>query len=346
MSKIKISIIMPVYNGEKYLRKTLDSVLAQRFEDFELIAVNDGSEDKTLLILYEYQSKISKMRIINQENKGVSIARNRAIKEAIGEYICFLDADDILHPDFLSTLYKVDNEFNSDIVFCNYKVFYRDDCKFDNYINLDIMSIKNTYPEKYFDYMMEIGLGTALWNKLYNKDLIVKNNIYFNPKSTYGEDMFFNWKVCMVANNIIYIKQSLYGYRLSDIAATTKYHPNLFEKYCNEFEELRIFGKNHGQNMKLLNESIYINLAQRIPSFLRMNIRRRASIYSKYRYICELADDKRIKIALDKWYKSEFANSKKSLQYYFIKRKYMLILVKSIYSEIRFKFVRKIKNIR
>lgn len=104
---VAVSIIMPVYNVEKYLKKTLESVEAQSFQNYELIAINDGSTDKSFEILKMYQDRMPQLYIMDQKNSGVSTARNRGIKRATGEYVCFLDADDQLSPDYLEHMYKI-----------------------------------------------------------------------------------------------------------------------------------------------------------------------------------------------------------------------------------------------
>ena len=107
-SNILVSIIMPVYNVEKYLEKTLESVKAQSFQNYELIAINDGSTDKSFEILKMYQDRMPQLYIMDQKNSGVSTARNRGIKRATGEYVCFLDADDQLSPDYLEHKSELD----------------------------------------------------------------------------------------------------------------------------------------------------------------------------------------------------------------------------------------------
>ena len=112
----KISIIMPVYNSEEYMAETLNSILAQTFQEFELIAVDDGSQDNSVRILQEFQKKISHMTILTQENSGPSAARNNGLKIAKGEYIYFFDSDDILVDDALEKLYQTAAEEEADLV--------------------------------------------------------------------------------------------------------------------------------------------------------------------------------------------------------------------------------------
>ena len=116
-----ISIILPVYNAGNYLRDTLDSVLEQTYSDFELIAVNDGSTDNSLAILQEYKEKDDRIFIIDKSNSGVSDTRNIGIAHAKGEYIAFLDADDVYSPIYLSLMFHTAKEKQADIVVCEYE---------------------------------------------------------------------------------------------------------------------------------------------------------------------------------------------------------------------------------
>ena len=117
----KISIIIPVYKVEEYLPACLDSVLAQTFTDWEAICVNDGSPDNCGTILAEYAQKDSRIKVITQDNQGVSVARNKAMENATGEYICFLDSDDELAPTFFQKMHQAITDTNSDIVWCDFQ---------------------------------------------------------------------------------------------------------------------------------------------------------------------------------------------------------------------------------
>ena len=128
----KISVIIPVYNVEKYLSQCLDSILNQTFKDFECICVNDGSTDKSLAILQEYVNKDDRIKIINQENKGLSGARNSALKIVNGKYITFIDSDDFVTIDYLEKLINIAEKEDSDIVYCRHKMYYFVDNKYEN----------------------------------------------------------------------------------------------------------------------------------------------------------------------------------------------------------------------
>ena len=122
MEKIKVSVIIPVYNTENYLRACLDSVVNQTLRDIEIICVNDGSTDNSLSILKEYAQKDSRIVLINQKNAGVSVARNNAIAVAKGEYLAFLDSDDWFEPDAVETAYFKISQDKTDVVIFAQKI--------------------------------------------------------------------------------------------------------------------------------------------------------------------------------------------------------------------------------
>ena len=119
--KNKITIIVPVYNSENYIRRCVDSVLRQSFEDFELLLINDGSTDGSLKILREYEKSDKRIRVINQENMGVAKTRNKGIKLASGKYIMFIDNDDYIENDYINKYYNSIKDTDYDIVIGGYK---------------------------------------------------------------------------------------------------------------------------------------------------------------------------------------------------------------------------------
>lgn len=134
----EISIIIPVYNAEKYLNMTLNSVLRQTFVDFEVICINDGSTDASWKILQEFSKKDNRIKIYTQENSGGSIARNNGLEKARGKYIAFLDNDDIYHPQYLEILYKNIKDTDADVSCCSYIRFEGDnDYIFENKLEKD-----------------------------------------------------------------------------------------------------------------------------------------------------------------------------------------------------------------
>ena len=187
MEKGLISIIVPVYNIEKYLPRCIDSILDQTYKNWEAIFVNDGSTDNSLKILEEYKKRDERIKIIDKKNAGSGAARNDGIENSRGEYVAFLDSDDWYEKNFLEKLYNNLTENNSDVAMCNPKMTYDDISKnkkintyFFNEIEL------NKTPEK----ILGILAMPVVWNKLYKKDIIVKNKIKF-PNYSFCEDVEF-----------------------------------------------------------------------------------------------------------------------------------------------------------
>lgn len=196
--KVLISVIIPVYNVEKYLRQCLESLVNQTYAKLEFICVNDGSQDNSLDILYEYAQRDERIRVINQDNRGQAIARNRGMKAAKGEYIAFVDADDFVELDlFEKCLGK-----SSDVVVFGVKTFYENNGKVRN----------GQYSSKYFKRGYLLKFHTISCNKLYRKQFLEKNDISFAILKT-GEEQLFFLKCMLLAKNISVINEDLYFYR-------------------------------------------------------------------------------------------------------------------------------------
>lgn len=184
MEQIKLSIIMPVYNGSEFLREALDSLLAQNLPSYEFIVVDDGSTDDTLSILQEYQNKHPQFLVLTQENAGPSAARNKALDIAKGEFIYFFDADDVLAKTGLTALYNRAVMLNADLIIADYQIM--DECK-----KRDVTIIKSLLNKDFIHpFDTSILWSFALWNKLFKRSLIEEINLRFPPVS-YSEDGVF-----------------------------------------------------------------------------------------------------------------------------------------------------------
>lgn len=203
----KISIIIPVYKVEAYLSACLDSLLAQTFPDWEVICVNDGSPDNCGKILAEYTQKDNRIKVITQENQGVSVVRNKALEVAQGEYICFLDSDDELAPTFLQKMYQAIQDTNSDMVWCD---FQQGEVKKPwQEQNADIKVYTNAF-DKFIEE--KPNMGAMVWNKLYKRELL--KELRFNTEiSQGGEDILYLCQAVYYARIITYIHNELYFYR-------------------------------------------------------------------------------------------------------------------------------------
>lgn len=184
----KVSVIIPVYNSEKFIGKCIDSVLAQTFQDFELILINDGSKDNSQKILEEYKQKEpKKITLIQQKNKGVAKTRNESIQIAKGKYIMLIDNDDFIDKDYIETFVKEIEEHDDDVVMGGYRR--------PNEQGKIIKKLQ--LPNEPWGKFMIF----APWARIYKKEYLIKNDIKFLPTNI-GEDVFFNIQAMLMSKKI------------------------------------------------------------------------------------------------------------------------------------------------
>lgn len=208
MKNIKISVIIPVYNVEKYIIECIESIINQTFKDIEIIVVNDGTKDNSIKIVEEYLSD-KRIKIINKANGGLSSARNEGMKVAKGEYIYFIDSDDFINEDVLEVLYKNLESERFDIIFSNFS-FYNDKTKKEKKSKFNFPFKENINKGYYFLYN---GEEINVWNRLYRREFLEKYNFRFIEEIIY-EDQDFGFKTILLAENIKYIENYGYKYRV------------------------------------------------------------------------------------------------------------------------------------
>lgn len=206
--KLKVSVILPAYNAEKYIQKTIDSLLKQTLEEFEIICVNDGSKDNTLSIIKKMQGQDKRIKIIDKQNEGVWKARIDGIYEAQGDYIAFIDSDDYVENTFLEKLYENIKKNNSDISICGFK---RIDEKTMRVLSKEMKYDENRIIEKDKNFEEVISINTALWNKMY-KTSILKEIKDLKQRPKLLEDMMFLTMVYLRTQKISFVDDYLYNY--------------------------------------------------------------------------------------------------------------------------------------
>lgn len=215
---MKISVVVPIYNVENYLSICIESLLNQRFSDYEIILVNDGSTDKSGEIAKSYADKYEQIRMVTIENSGLSEARNVGLKYANGIYVAFVDSDDYVEDTYLRDLYDVVNLRKLDIAICS---FYRlsnnkkvlEDIKLDSqkvYSNIEIL--RNVLMGKVQCYA---------WNKIYKRSLFTDNNIKYPPGKLY-EDIETFVRLVINSKKIGFLKKGLYNYRIRNGSIVNK----------------------------------------------------------------------------------------------------------------------------
>ena len=202
---IRVSLIVPVYNGEKYLHRCLDSIINQSLTEIEIIIIDDGSTDNSARICQEYTRFDQRINYHKLEHNGVSNARNHALKLAQGEYLSFVDNDDYLAPDFCHNMYYNAKHNNSVICCCGINFVYDD------------RQGKSILPNPEASLLSQNAyIRGVVWNKLYKTELIQKLNIHFPQSSTYGEDFAFVLMTFLAYKNsysVTYKNEVLYYYR-------------------------------------------------------------------------------------------------------------------------------------
>ncbi|MCL2507592.1 MAG: glycosyltransferase [Oscillospiraceae bacterium] len=243
-----ISVIMPVYNGEKYLRECLDSIAAQGiFDKTELIVIDDGSTDGTPEILGEYAARYANIRVITQENAGVSAARNAGLDAARGEYISFADADDRMYPDMLETLMNAAVQTGADMAVCGMDYPYVGESviityPFENNVLMGADRIKS----EILPFMMRVASMNSLCTKLFRRADIERNGLRLTPGRKYGEDREFVLNFLGICRGVCFVPEIGYYYRCvedSTIHRTRTDHAEvIFERYRRDREQFGRLG--------------------------------------------------------------------------------------------------------
>lgn len=234
MNEPTISIIIPVYNVERYIDQCLNSILSQKYKDFEAILINDGSTDRSGDICEQFAQADNRFKVIHKKNEGVSIARNIGIQQARGKWISFIDSDDWLEDDFLLYLLNMQKE-NVDLIACS----------FNKNNQKDSSKLPHKYPEekiaanemqwKLFYNKENLYYG-YLWNKIFKREIILKNNIKFHEDLFYNEDRVFIFEYSLFCKNVIQINKCLYNYRIHNNSSMSKLLMEINNKTISELK--------------------------------------------------------------------------------------------------------------
>ncbi|MCL2146433.1 MAG: glycosyltransferase [Synergistaceae bacterium] len=221
MESPKVSVIVPVYNMEKYIGKCLDSLVSQSFSWYEAIIVNDGSSDNSARICECYLSRNQNFRMINQVNCGLGYARNTGIREAYGEYITFLDSDDYLEKDAIKRMYGLITEAEADVVVCGFKRVTED----GKYLNEFVPRITGkTGKTEYIHHLLSRGIPVNACGKMIRTSIVRENDLYFSSVP-YGEDYLFNIALSQKVENVLISDYNPYFYRYTTNSMVTTLNP-------------------------------------------------------------------------------------------------------------------------
>lgn len=318
----KVSIIVPIYNVESYLRRCLDSLLSQSLIEIEIIAVNDGSTDSSLEILKDYSEKDKRIVLINKENGGVSSARNEGLLATKGQYIGFVDPDDWIDKEMYEQLYNTAIQEKADIVMCTYireygthskekkfnmpqKVCYQNDK-----VKQEVMRrLVGPMKEEIANPELLDAWGTV-WSKLYRAEMIKENKITFIDLNVIGtnEDSLFNIHTFYYTNTFIFLNTPFYHYwKANETSVTAGYKPNLKDQWFKLYSMIECF-----LNDKNMQHDFYLALNNRIclnTLGLGLNIiskSNKSSVWMKISKLSSILSDNRIKRSFQQFEMTNF----------------------------------------
>lgn len=229
MEKVKVSILVPICNVEKFLGKCLQSLVNQTLKDIEIVCINDGSKDNSLKIIQEYAKKDNRIVVIDKPNSGYGDSMNKGLEISRGEYIGIVESDDFVEANMFEQLYKLSKEYNADVAKSNFNFYWENPRRvvFCNNISVERVDSNAEKNRKNLFWGMP-----AIWSALYKKSFLVENSIGFlpTPGASY-QDTSFNFKVACAAKNIVLIPKAYLYYRQDNSNSSVK-NASMEKVYC------------------------------------------------------------------------------------------------------------------
>lgn len=328
-----ISVIVPVYNVEKYLKQCIDSLLVQTYRDFEIILVDDGSTDSSGLICDEYSKMNSNIKVIHKSNEGLGFARNTGLVYVSGDYVTFVDSDDYVAPTLLENLFKGINEKDVNVCIGGYKkINDSGDILYEEKYDTEIYE-RTTYTNEVFIKMLgslpnkHDSVRMSVWNALYDMSIINNNNIRFpSERELISEDLIFDFYYFQHVNKCKLLNNSDYYYRTNPNSLTMTYRKDRFKKTMVFYQHLNTLMINNSFS----NESL-IRFKKLIFIYVRMCIRQEKKKISNLKIkdslinIKKICEEKSLKKIINE-YPVEQLEFKQKIFIYCIKHKITILL--------------------
>lgn len=261
MEQPKISVILPVYNVEKYLEQCLDSICGQTLREIEIICVDDGSTDHSPEILRRYEQKDPRVRVCTQKNAGAGAARNYGISVAKGQYFSFLDSDDFFEPDMLEKAYNEIKKENAQIVVFRSDQYHEDKNEFVQ-VNWTLRKkaippYRPVYHRTFTDNVFKVFVGWA-WDKLFEREFVLKNKLTFQEQRT-SNDMLFVFSAIVLAERIAIVDEVLAHQRRNNMSSLSNTREKSWNCFYEALKALRQHLKEYGLYWEL--EQDFVNYA-------------------------------------------------------------------------------------
>lgn len=242
---VEVSVIVPVYNVSRHIKRCIDSIAAQSFKDFEVIFVNDGATDDSASKCRECIAPYPNMRLVSKENGGLSSARLFGLHEAVGRYVVFVDSDDYLQPNYLEELYGSAKQYDADVSMCAYYT----DCLGEKTVRkfaflqgvktIEKKDIVEAYVLPQLPDVQRKGnfLPSFLWLRMFKRSLLT-DDLFVSERLVYQEDLVFTTRIFPRINRIAVVSKPLYNYCVNQGSLTQCYRPNAWEMMMNLHDEL------------------------------------------------------------------------------------------------------------
>lgn len=294
----KISVIIPVYNVEKYLHRCVDSILNQSLQDFEIILVNDGSTDSSPEICDQYAQQDNRIRVIHKKNARVAAARNDGIKAAKGEFISLIDSDDWIEPTMFEEMYSTANQFGCNFVMCDFtkkgkEVEYTVSQPIEEGFYDRVRIEKELFKCLIMFDNIEFPPTISNWTCLFNREFLIDNQLYYDEDIHYCEDSIFGSKVMYNANKFYYLKgKYFYNYFYNPNSTTSKYNSKKWESYLKINERLEDYFENANFDFS---SQLKINMLYFTLNMMSEIGRSNESFFEKRKYCKKVITNKRVK---------------------------------------------------
>lgn len=276
-----ISIIVPIYKVEKYLKKCIESILKQTYKNIEIILVDDGSPDNCGKICDDYKQMDKRIKVIHKNNGGLSEARNYGIREARGDYLLFVDSDDFIAENICEILINNINKYSADMVICNFYYVFENKKAIKNEMSskkdVQVLEKENIIREYFLNYSVDLNVA---WNKLYKKDIFKGMNAILFPVGKLHEDTYIMYKIYYNLNRLVRINKPLYYYRQRNDSIISSFSIKNVKDIIGYIKDYYIFSKNVDEDLK---QMIQIECIKQYIGCIRRSMK--ANIFNDVKYL-------------------------------------------------------------
>ena len=306
-----ISVIVPVYNVEKYLQECLEKIINQTYKNLEIIVLDDGSTDKSPEICDSYEKKDSRIKVIHKKNEGLGITRNRGLSNARGKYVCFIDSDDFPDVNMIEKLYFSLKQNKADTCYCGYFEYYSNITYIEHMLNVHVNSYEG---QEIMDSFLLRMIGTepfekkdfefsmSVWHALYSLDMIKEYNICFPSERKYiSEDIIFDIDYLSKSQKVCFVKDALYYYRCNNFnSLTQKIAEKEFEKIKALIDKIEqeIAAKTYKKNYIEYTDRMFLS---RVRTYLKKVNLGDYSLKNKYLITKKVSNDYKVKSVVNRY---------------------------------------------